>query len=80
MGPHLAIRVFVFVKSLILGLDIYELSDLRIFMTITNILKEKTKFKKKIISQTYSFSVLSLNPCPFRAVCDATRLDLYLFS
>jgi len=41
MGPHLAIRVFVFVKSLILGLDIYELSDLIIFMTITNILKEK---------------------------------------
>ena len=79
MGPHLAIRVFVFVKSLILGLDIYELSDLIIFMTITNILKEKTKFKKKIL-QTYLVSVLSLNPSPFRAISDATRLDLYLFS
>jgi len=33
MGPHLAIPIFVLVKfwRLILGLDIYELSDLIIF-------------------------------------------------
>ena len=33
-------------KSSILGLDIYELSDVIIFMTVTNIL-EKKKFRKR---------------------------------
>jgi len=39
MGHHLAIRVFVFVKvwRSILGLDIYELSDLIIFHDTTTI-------------------------------------------
>jgi len=44
---------------LILGLDIYELSDLIIFMTITNILKEKTKFKKKNFANVLGFSSFS---------------------
>jgi len=39
MGSHLAIRAFVLVKfwRSLLGLDIYELSDLIIFHDTTNI-------------------------------------------
>jgi len=74
MGPHLAIRVFVFVKSLILGLDIYKLSDLIIFMTITNISKEKKIIKK---SQTHSVSVLFQTRARLRPI--SVHQDLPLF-
>ena len=49
MGPHLAIYVFVLVKfwRSLLGLDIYELSDLIIFHHITiNFELPKKKFKR----------------------------------
>ena len=71
MGSHLAIRVSVFVKSSILGLDIYELSVLIIFMTITNILK-------KNLTNALGFSSFP-NPSLFKADFDPPRLaPLYL--
>ena len=75
MDPHLVIRIFVFVKSSILGLDIYELSDLIIFMTVTNILKEKFFLKKN--SQTRSVSVLFQTRARLRLV--SVHQDLPLF-
>ena len=74
MGPHLAIRVFVFIKSSILGLDIYELSDLIIFMTITNILKKKI-FKN---SQTRSVSVLFQTRARLRLISVHEDLPLFI--
>ena len=45
-GPTLQFEFYLpdnFGKKLIVGLDIYELSDLIIFMTITNILEKKIR-------------------------------------
>jgi len=78
MDPHLVIRIFVFVKSSILGLDIYELSDLIIFMTSQTFLKEKKNLKTKNFANALGFSSFP-NPSPFKAGFGPPRLaPLYL--
>jgi len=70
MGPHLAIRIFILVKFWIsiLGLDIYELSDLIIFHD------NHKYFRKKKFANALDFSSFP-NPSPFKADFGPMRLD-----